>query len=403
MKNYWQIKVSRAKLLSILIVLVPPISIFFILRSFLLDLILENALIEQSLVLSAKCVYLLALTISALIGSFILQKIERRRLFIITLAYRLIGILSILLFQNGISVFLPCFLLGSSFGLGFPSDLSFLSDNTEMEERGKISGIVLCITFVSVIVLMIISAEFSIIQNMSMILILQILSTGALVLNKSWEKPPRISIPLERIMENRTFLLYMLPWAMFSFVNGAVEFLWQMLETYEVRAGAVMVQYIASIIFFIVAGIVSDYYGRKPTLLIGFVMLGFSYFLVPSIETPAIDYTVSVFSGIAWSFIMVSFLFTIVGDLSPNGGRETYFAISGLFWMVIETGFTFISSVVSLSFGISIVSSILSLVMFLAVIPLLSIPETLPRNKIRDRRISDYFERVIKTLEENQD
>ena len=126
MKNYCQIKVSRAKLLSILVIVVPPISIFFMLRSFLLDQILENALIEQSWILPAKGVYLVALTLSALIGSFILQRIERRRLFMITLIYRIVAILSILVFQNGFSVLIPCILLGSSFGLGFPSDLSFL-------------------------------------------------------------------------------------------------------------------------------------------------------------------------------------------------------------------------------------------------------------------------------------
>ena len=391
--------------MSILILLVPPISVFFMLRSFLLDQILENALIDQDWIFSAKGIYLAALSISALFGSFTLQKIERRKFFTITLVYRIVAIFSIVLFQNGFNVLISCILLGSSFGLGFPSDLSFLSDNTEVEERGKISGIVLCLTFIIVMALMIVtsSMESSITQNMVINLILQSVSGGILLFNKSWEKPTRITLSMSRVLKNRTFILYMVPWAMFSFVNGAVNFLWAMLETYEVRAGAMIVQYIASIIFFILAGIFSDYYGRKPTILIGFVMLGFSYFLVPSVETPIIDYTVSIFSGIAWSCIMVPFLFTISGDLSPEGGREAYYAISGLFWMIIETGFTFISSVMILTIQIGIVSSILSMVMFLAVIPLLYIPETLPKNKISDRRISNYFERVLKTLEENNE
>ena len=175
-----------------------------------------------------------------------------------------------------------------------------------------------------------------------------------------------------------------------------------MLDTYEVRAGAVILQYITSIIFFILAGVISDRYGRKIAILIGFVMLGFSYFLVPSIETPAIDYTVSIFSGAAWGLIMIPFLFTISGDIGPEGGREIYYAISGVFWMVIETGFTFISSAVTILFPINILSSFLSIIMFVTVIPMLLIPETLPRNKISDRRINDYFERVLKTLEEKE-
>jgi MFS family permease len=405
MSKYWQITVSRAKLLSILILIVPPISVFFMLRSFLLDQILENAMLSQNWALFSKGVYLFALALSALLGSIYLQRIERKRLFIITLIYRLLAIVSIMVFQDGFSVLVPCIFLGSSFGLGFPSDLSYLSDNTEVEERGKISGISLCLTFVTVMILMMVSTGIGlpIAQNVVILLVVQVISGGIIILNNSWNDPSRISVSISRIMKSRTFLRYMIPWAMFSFVNGSVNFLWQMLDTYEVRPGAVMVQYLASIIFFFISGVVSDYYGRKTTIIVGFVLLGLSYFLVPSIETELIDYSMSIFSGAAWSFIMVPLLFSIAGDLGPKGGREPYYAISGLFWMVIETGFTFISSVVELTLDISIVSSILSLVMFLAVIPLLSIPETLPRSKISDRRISDYFERVLLTLEEEDD
>ena len=98
---------------------------------------------------------------------------------------------------------------------------------------------------------------------------------------------------------------------------------------------------------------------------------------------------------------MVSFLFTVVGDLSAGGSRAVYFAVSGVLWILIETGFAFVSGIVHLRLPVGVVSSILSLVMFLCIMPLLYLPETLPRSKIVDRRMSDYFERVLKALEDS--
>ena len=108
MRKYWNLQATRRKLVSILLTIIPPVSVFFILRSVLLDQILENALADQSTILAAKGVYLTALTISALFGGFYLQKIDRERLFIIILVYRLWAIATILLFQSGSMIFIPC-------------------------------------------------------------------------------------------------------------------------------------------------------------------------------------------------------------------------------------------------------------------------------------------------------
>ena len=96
---------------------------------------------------------------------------------------------------------------------------------------------------------------------------------------------------------------------------------------------------------------------------------------------------------------MVSFLFTIVGDLSLEGCREIFFAINGTLWMVIETSLAFAANVISIPIPVNIISSLLSVSMFLSVIPLLYAPETLPSSKIVDRRISNYLQKVLKILE----
>jgi MFS family permease len=219
------------------------------------------------------------------------------------------------------------------------------------------------------------------------------------MLNPSWERRKKSNNFLQDIRTNKNFYLYLIPWFMFSFANGAGLFLSEMVQPSEIESLAELIKYIGSSIFFIISGIISDYYGRKIALLIGFVSLGFSYSLWPFISISYIEIIASLFSGIAWASIMVAFLFTIVGDLSPKKEREIYFAISGILWMFIESSFAILSSLTEIMLPVTFVSSILSISMFLAVIPLIFAKETLPYDKMIDRRMSDYFEKVLKLLE----
>ena len=403
MSGFWNFKVGRNVLLSILLVVIPPISVFFILRYFFLDDILYGAQLGDSWVLIAKGVYLLALGVSAIVGSVLSQMFNKRRLFTGIIFFRLFSPFLILFFSSGLYVLIPCLFLGASFGLGFPLDLAFLADHTYQEERGRVSGFVLSLTFITFFVLSTVSGifGFSLTQNTLLLVFLQLLSFGALMMGSLWGENVLPGLSGDPVWKNRVFLMYLLPWSMFSLVNGAVIFLWELVVLSEISAASVVVKYVGSIVFFIVAGIITDYYGRKPALLLGFVLLGFSYFMFPAISSPLIDLIVGLFTGVAWSFIMVSFLFTVVGDLSAGGSRAVYFAVSGVLWILIETGFAFVSGIVHLRLPVGVVSSILSLVMFLCIMPLLYLPETLPRSKIVDRRMSDYFERVLKALEDS--
>lgn len=404
MKKFWQLNIGVKKFVSIILVVVPQVSIFFLLRKLLLDQILSNAVQSQNTILFYKGIYLASFAISAFFGSFTLIKIQRKKHFIISYLYRLSAILSILFFENSTNIAIPIVFLGSSFGMGFPSDLAFLADNVDIDIRGRVSGYALFFTFIIVMILIMFSSYSNASQttNTVCIFILQFTSIGVLLLHSSWDFPIRVSISLKKIKENKKFMLFLIPWMIFSLVNGLNIFLTSIIEVSKFSDTATVIQFLSSCIFCIVAGIVADYYGRKPGLLIGFVVLGIVYSLVPYMKVPFIDILTSFLNGMAWSFIMVSFLFTIVGDLSPLGCKEIYYAISGIMWLVIETSFAFISSVVTFQFPITIVSTILSLSMFLSVIPLLYSSETIPPGKIVDRRLNNYFEKVLKILDKKE-
>jgi MFS family permease len=172
-----------------------------------------------------------------------------------------------------------------------------------------------------------------------------------------------------------------------------------MVEYSDMSQIAAIITPITSCIFFIVSGIMADYYGRKPTLLLGFVFLGFTYSMVPYMSNPLIDLLSAFLTGVAWSCLLSSLFFTIMGDLGRENFSELYYAISGTSYMIIEMGLALFASSFSINFSVSLLSSILSISMFSSVFPLLYAPETLPENKILDRRMSNYLERVFKVLE----
>jgi MFS family permease len=85
---------------------------------------------------------------SAIVGSLISRKINRRKMLWLWVAFGVIS--TILLFAIPGTFFSLFFsiLLGLSLGLGLPSSMSFLAQSTVVEKRGRIAGITMLGTFI---------------------------------------------------------------------------------------------------------------------------------------------------------------------------------------------------------------------------------------------------------------
>jgi MFS family permease len=88
--------------------------------------------------------------LSAVIGSAISGKIDRRKLLFWWTTLGVIASASVAVF-SGATFLLSSVLLGISLGLGYPYFTSFLADCTVIEERARISGLVILATFAFVI------------------------------------------------------------------------------------------------------------------------------------------------------------------------------------------------------------------------------------------------------------
>jgi MFS family permease len=197
-------------------------------------------------------------------------------------------------------------------------------------------------------------------------------------------------------------MLYFIPWFMFTLVNFIEKPLLEqffgpgLFGNYELATTI-----IASVSAFL-GGMFCDLKGRKVAGILGFVLLGIGYAilsLLPEAQLSQILYVV--FDGTAWGILYVTFIFIVWGDISENKIPEKYYLLGGmpfLFAGLIEAIVQPFVTVVPISTSFSLASFFL----FLAVLPLLYAPETLPEKTMKDRELKNYIEKAQKEAEKAQ-
>jgi hypothetical protein len=123
---------------------------------------------------------------------------------------------------------------------------------------------------------------------------------------------------------------------------------------------------------------------------IGYAMLG----LFPSIILSWYFYTI--LDGVAWGIFSLMFYLLIWSELAGNRTKEKYYLIGVLPFIIssyIQILFTPYAKLIDVSAAFSLASFFL----FLAVLPLMYAPETLPKKKIELRQLRKYAEEAKKT------
>jgi hypothetical protein len=102
--------------------------------------------------------------------------------------------------------------------------------------------------------------------------------------------------------------------------------------------------------------------------------------------------------GITWGLFASVFFMALWGDLGKNHEKEKYYALGGLPYLL--AGFLPIL-IKPYASDIPAVTafSLASFFLFLAVIPLMYAPETLPEKKIKERELKQYIEKAKKSRE----
>jgi MFS family permease len=210
------------------------------------------------------------------------------------------------------------------------------------------------------------------------------------------EKRKHISFAL--VFNNKSFLLYLIPWIMFSLIDGFEtvvfgSFLEPVFYNFLRVVGAII-----GTVSALVSGLMADYIGRKRVVIYGFISLGLAYAVIGIAPANIISwYFYSVIDGIAWGIFTVAFFLVLWGDLSSNRASEKYYAIGSIpFFLAELIGFLFVPLA---SIPANAAFSVASLFLFVAVLPLMYAPETLPEKKIRLRRLRKYMDAAKKVKE----
>ena len=150
-------------------------------------------------------------------------------------------------------------------------------------------------------------------------------------------------------------------------------------------------------IFALVSGFLIDNFGRKRIAIAGFVLVGIGYSvlgLYPYAMASWYFYTVA--DGLAWGIFYVMFVILIWGDLSFNAQSEKYYAIGILPFFISQFLELSLNKYVAADISHYALFSFVGFFLFLAVLPLVYAPETLPEKAMQERDLKGYVEKAMK-------
>ncbi|MEM2615049.1 MAG: hypothetical protein QXO15_12630 [Nitrososphaerota archaeon] len=342
----------------------------------------------------------LAIIISSIIGSIISSKINRLKLLRIWVTF---GVFTstIAHFLRWRNLLLISAVWGIIFGIGLPSCLAYFAKKTTFENRGVLSGLIFsmssCITppiillFKTSDVLSLFSIFWRITGLVAFIL---------LAYEEEGLKIEKMSYSFISILKDKRIALYFIPWLLFSLIYGFQKITIEHSLSTEFYDLLRSIQAVSAVISSILVGRFCDRNGRKIAIIYGFTSLGIAYAILSIFHTgPITFYLYSLIDGIAWGIFIILFVFTLWGDLSSIDTRsaDRYYVVGSIPFFLSD----FVSSLfaVYLRMEINDAFSVASFFIFLAVVPLLYAPETLPERVIREKELRSYVEKAKRLAE----
>lgn len=346
---------------------------------------------------------------SGLIGSFLVNKIGRKNLIFWSTVLGVVSSVTLLFFNGAFFAFFAIILIGISFGSIMPSIQSVLTESTIPEERGRVSGFIVLSIFIFSLIATIISNFLGDANSRGILSVTIGLKLTGFVpfLLDSFEKKSNVSKPWSEILKHKDFEIYLLAYILFNVCSGLVSFIWhgRPLEPdfSTANESAILIRYVGIAIIAIVTGFLADKIGRKKPVILGIVLLGIAYAFVGigSQLTPQTYFLQMVISGFAWGILIV--LYNVIpGDLAFSGSEEKYYTMGLLIPFVLYTVINGAGRFFIFNPQLDISSTILSIALFLSVIPILYAKETLSETKIQQRKIKEYTKKVSEVVRETE-
>ena len=285
-------------------------------------------------------------------------------------------------------------LSGVYFGLGMPVSLAYFAVVTKETNRSRWGGITFLSIFAGVIFLGALGIT-DIALNAVILAVCKLIGLITFLAVKPIEQgaPQKDDVTYGNLFGNRAFILYFVPWMMFSVANYLAIPIVNQIFPPTIFEFSMLMENILAGIFAVISGFFGDYIGRKRLVVTGFILLGFgnaSLGLFPQNIVGWWFYTAV--DGIAWGIFYTIFLMTIWGDIAKGRNSEKFYAIGYLpFLLSIFTQLS-LGTAISIAVDPLAIFSFTSLFLFLAVLPLAYAPETLPSLVFKNRELKRYLE-----------
>jgi len=394
--------IARKDLFTASFLIFNALSWYYMGKNAIIDTLLSilNVTYTQNIIVLTACYA--AIITSGVVGSILSSKTSRPRFLYFWMILGSGSSLLPFLFSSFtvIHALVISILLGASFGLGIPSCFAYFADCTLIENRGKIGGITLLVTNLGAPLFVISCGMFDLKVNS---LIFAAWRASGLILFFIFKPKERIISEINRkttfisILRNRSFILFFTAWLMFNLVDS---FETPILDHIFKNFQYILIAPVIGSFFTLIAGWLCDQIGRKKVVLSGFVTMGIAYAIIGIVPHALFSwYFFLTIESVSWAIFYVTFLLILWGDLSQPGNREKYYVIG-----VVPSFLTEMVSTLSTQYVLQIEQtsafSLASFFLFLAVLPLLYAPETLPERKIELRRLRKYVEKAKKLQQE---
>jgi MFS family permease len=398
---------SKTALLSI--ILVSNAFVWYYYVGDVLREISKNGDFNYSANFQVWTVHFTVLIVSALAGAFLTGKLSSSRDRFMSI-WMLLGIASpfallIVNTANVLNVTAIGLILGLSFGIGMPNCMGYFTSHNRIETRGRLGGMMMLLTGLGLIALEMTTGWGLIMQVVMLVAWRGFGLLSFVLLKPKGEKIMEEKTPSYRaILRQRSFMIYFVPWVMFSLVNYLTTPVLDTIFQPEMVETLLLIENGLVGVFAMVGGFLVDTMGRKRVAIVGFAMLGIGYAALGTYpESLLVWYFHTAADGIAWGMLLVIFVTTIWGDLSHNARSDKYYAarvfpffISSFLPLVVANQIiTIIPTYAIFSFT--------AFFLFLAVLPLVYAPETLPEKTMKDRELKKYIEKAQKEAEKAQE
>jgi MFS family permease len=383
--------------------------LFMLVNAFLWFYLISNVLIDFSEEYELNRMVLFSLhSFGAIIGEVAalpLSKFHYKTLIFWTLLGAFASLLP-LLHLSSLYIQIICFIWGFSFGLGLPLCLSYFARKTTFENRGRLSGAIFLLSFFGTSLFVNLSYMLKTSPLLFLFLCLWRLSgILPLVFIMGEQKIFKKNVVTSKgppAMYTGVLYLYFTPWLIFNIVDGLEGTLLRDFVKAAFPGHYATLQTLYSIllaIWAILGGFLCDLIGRKPSTILGFTAMGIAYAIISMV--PKVLFAWFFFyicDSVSWGLLITIFIPLIWGDLSRKDLEEKCYLIGTIpFFLsaIVQNFFADYMKFLSEANAFSLAA----LFLFLAIVPLLFAPETLPERVLKERDLRSYIERAKRVRE----